>query len=78
MKSSVKINGKDITPSKYHYRHKEDQSPIKVFSFSHRNWTGNDTIKIRLQTMVSDFFLKRLPPNYEQPYALFVSIIDPS
>jgi hypothetical protein len=28
--------------------------------------------------MVSDFFLKRLPPNYEQPYALFVSIIDPS
>lgn len=78
MKSSIKINDESISTRKYKYRHKEDQSPIKTFCFSYSKRTRNDTISIRLQTIVSESFLKRMSSStYEQHYALFVSVIDP-
>jgi hypothetical protein len=79
MKSSIKINDEAISTRKYKYRHKEDQSPIKTFCFSYSKRTRKDTIAIRLQTIVSEYFLKRMSSStYEQHYALFVSVIDPN
>jgi hypothetical protein len=74
--SSVKVNNESI--SRFIYRHKDVHSPIKTFLFKNKKRENTNIIKVRLQTLVSDYFRKRMLSSHTQHYSLFMTVYDPN